>query len=807
MIDIDFNANVSSYEDIPSSLYPVLDGSFASSVAFNHQTKPIVNGALADGNGVFFTWRYPVGDNLYTKVAVGYHFQIFEGTFSADESQSATPPGPLVFEEIVNLKTALQPENRYINLLSGASGRVDIPSGLMLPGIKYTGRVRALIFSEKGDGTVGGQYFKYTEFATALTRVNNVPAALNLRINGVSNPVAVSSKDGVVFSFTFSDNDGPAYLYGIEVGTSPGGFNIWQSGTIAGGKAFSSKDFTVPYSGQALSSGIMYYWRVSVADGMSDGGWTSGNDSFQINRDLQPYSVLVGTTTIGPISPPTVADTGETLSWTFATADFGRQRGYQLVLNAISSQSGETAGTTYEILNTGIVYSTATSIPLPVLPENYLIEAKLRLRDATELHDEFVGYFYANAKPSVRNLLVDGKENPGDVASATPIFSWKFFDSSPGDWQRKYSIQVATNDRFTSLLWDTGDVTSASTSVQYGSFGAALPLTHGSYYYVRVKVSDNFSFSDYAQAFFAVNRRPNSPTLLFPSSGAYGRPDPMLNIQWLPAVPLDPDGDIVKYTIEVTDKRSSNSNWQYLAGPLDESTSSFAWDTSSVKADKDYGVRILANDGFADSDPSLGSTSPVNGSGLGFTILNHPPETPIFISPLADSVASSMLKAEWLEADPVDVDGDAAYYVLEITNNAGDPTPTYANIGIFKQGTPRALVDVSNFPDGAAYRLRLTAYDDKGEAGTARFSQVFSVVNTPVVKDVQRLGASLYVATSDGRVMRGTEAIWQLEEGLGADDNPQLKKFVEGQPSYSFGPNGLRIRSMPGDTFIMQIGN
>ena len=323
MPDIQFNdANINSYEDIPSSRYPTMPGTLPANVAFN-SPKAIVNGMVADGTGVFVTWDYPVGDNLQVEIAVGYQFQLLQGTFQEDDCQDVVPPGPIVFEEIVNLKTAMLPENRYIDLRSKTSGNVDV-SGVMVPGTNYTARVRTLVFSEKGAGTVSGEYFKYTGFGTAQIRVDNIPAAAGLRTNGLYNPAALPAADGVTFSFTFSDNDGPSYLYRVQVGTTPGGgfsANIWDSGVIFGGAALSSRDFDIPYSGQQqLVAGVAYYWRVFVSDSMVDGGWTSANESFMINPDLQPSTVLIGTVPLGSISsPPVVANTGETVSESVST--------------------------------------------------------------------------------------------------------------------------------------------------------------------------------------------------------------------------------------------------------------------------------------------------------------------------------------------------------------------------------------------------------------------------------------------------------------------------------------------------------
>lgn len=805
MDDIAFiDANINDYQDIPASLYPVLPGVPLSNVTVNRTTSPVLNGVLPVGDNVFIKWTYPAPDDLLIRVAVGYQLQIIEGTFSASQSQSISPLGPLVYQSISNFKTAVNPIDRFINLQFGSGGQADIPDGILRSGVRYTVRIRALVFSELGSGTVGSQYFKYSEWGHANFSVNTAPNAINLRVNGLVDPTALPKADGVKFSFTFNDIDGPAFLYRIQIGTTPGmsfAANVWDSGLISGGKGFGRKDISVPFAG-TLSSGVSYAWRVNVNDGLVDGGWTDANATFQINTLPTVDSLKINGTEILFTDVPTVADTGGLIEWIFADDDSDTQRAYSLRVSQISGED------VYDIVNTGNVFSSSQSVALPDLPQGGEIEVRLRVRDGVEFGEEVSGRFTVNARPETQDVRIDDLINPGDVASTTPVISWTFFDRTPGDIQRAFRIQVATDDAFSSLIWDTGEVTSAADSVIYGSTGspvvAPVALAHGAYYFFRVSLSDGTSFSDYTNGFFAINTAPNSPTLLTPSAGAYSG---NITVSWMPASPLDADGDTVLYTIEMTSRRSSNQGWEYLAGPFSSSTTTYILDTSAIKAGIDYGVRVIANDGFADSDPTLG-TSPLNTSGLGFTILNHAPSTPIFISPEIDTIASGTLRIEWLEASPVDVDGDSAFYILEMTRDASVGSPTYENIGVFNEGATKSLLDISELPDGATYKLRITAQDDKGAIGTTNYSPTFSILNSTAITDFETLGDVKYLGTSDGRIFRAVETIWDVDVDFvahGEKRMPWLNVFVAGGPTVAMQNGKLLIHSPAGSSYILRV--
>ena len=53
--------------------------------------------------------------------------------------------------------------------------------------------------------------------------------------------------------------------YQIQIGTSPGGSDLWDSG-----KVMSDRTVNVLYAGQALTTGERCYWRVRVYDGSNN---------------------------------------------------------------------------------------------------------------------------------------------------------------------------------------------------------------------------------------------------------------------------------------------------------------------------------------------------------------------------------------------------------------------------------------------------------------------------------------------------------------------------------------------------------
>ncbi|OLS42202.1 alpha-L-rhamnosidase [Bacillus sp. MRMR6] len=89
----------------------------------------------------------------------------------------------------------------------------------------------------------------------------------------------------------------------------------------------------------------------------------------------------------------------------------------------------------------------------------------------------------------VDELTCEYKKNPLGIDIKRPRISWKIQSDRRGTMQKAYQIQVANDDEFCDLIWDTGKVESAeSIHIEYEG-----PNVHSRIrYYYRVKIWDNY---------------------------------------------------------------------------------------------------------------------------------------------------------------------------------------------------------------------------------------------------------------------------------------------------------------------------
>ncbi|GAE93239.1 alfa-L-rhamnosidase [Gracilibacillus boraciitolerans JCM 21714] len=97
----------------------------------------------------------------------------------------------------------------------------------------------------------------------------------------------------------------------------------------------------------------------------------------------------------------------------------------------------------------------------------------------------------------VKDLRTEYRENPIGIDVIAPRISWKLTSDQRNVRQASYQIQVANNDIFRNILWDSGEV-----KTEDSNFIALKEVTLESRirYYFRMKVSDNHSnYSDWSE--------------------------------------------------------------------------------------------------------------------------------------------------------------------------------------------------------------------------------------------------------------------------------------------------------------------
>jgi hypothetical protein len=757
-------------------------------------------------------------------ILVGYHLQIIEGDYSSSDCNQILPddskslfqqtvlvyrragrplmdraPGTIVYEDSILVAPSDADFSRPDKLLSQSTLkiRVDIPSGVLVEGTRYTARTRCILAFPyvSGDGYEPRWYVYgngarpyFTNWGISKASVNSKPSVVNLTVNGLSNATRLVSTSGVLMGFSVKNQDGPKARYRVQVGSvTYGQFvpSMWDSNWVILTDGIGTVDVSIPYQGRALKTGVAYSWRVRSNDGLADGDW-SDTKTFSINDPARIRSLKVGGTEVLFGRVPKAPADGAVVTWVYYDKESVGQKYYKLFYR--QDDWGNEKETSAK--------SDITTVTLPEVEAGRQVFLRLVVSDGIE-ETTASGSFISNTAASITRILIEGQENPVTITTATPTLAWVYQDID-SEAQAGYQLQVSDEPEFNTLMWDTGQQMSPVNSVVYGSFGSPTPLVHGTYF-VRMSVYDGVSWSDFSgsvAAFFAYNQAPTSPVIVQPASGTYSG---AIEVRWLPAT--DPDGDELTYQIEVTNQRSSNRGWTLLVGPLPSTQTSYWIGAADLPSGDDYGIRVIASDGMANSDPTLGSTSQK------FFIANHAPTTPVFATPTSGQVVRQSMRVEWIEADPVDVDGDVAYYILEITDDASSSSPTWRHLGTFGAGTKSYVFNTSEYDNGNDYQFRITAYDEHGLTGDVNLSAKFVIDVTSIANDVVFLDGTTFLTTSDGRILRVRNASWQVDEDWSGERSPRdFELFMTSGGSFQVVDGELRFTSPFGQTTIMREG-
>jgi len=688
------------------------------------------------------------------------------------------------------------------NAAVGTELFIDLPTSVLESEKEYTFSLRVTITSNhrweywqqqtgRWDHYQCPQYVANSSssgWATLDGVVNEIPVVSDVSTNGEASPKLVH-EGTALFMFRVDDDDGPALNYWIESGImTPSGFMLEKEFSAELGRIVGGRDFSITYDGSKTSN-VQYAWRVRADDEYPYGdGVTSWSplNYFRFNALAHVNSLEMGGEELLTGIEQTIGSQDVLVEWNYVDPEGAAQTAYRLVLTPSSGSP-----ITYE--NS----TAASSFTIPLIPPgSYTVT--FSVKDDIEYGIVSTGRIISNARPRATSLKVEDEVNPSDVTTATPTIKWTFRDDDADDTQQKYRIQVATDSSFQNLVWDTGQVTGATDNVVYGTavpspIVAPVALTHQKYYF-RVQVYDGVSWSSFdvdGYGSFYVNNPPGDPTLSSPSSGTYAG---TLTVTWTEAVPPDDDSDEVSYVIEMTDNFSEDKGWTQVAGPIPEGTTSWEISLAQRPSGDDYAIRIIATDGIATSDPSNGGTSPR------FGVEDHAPTTPTFVAPASGSTSAHRIVAEWQEADPVDVDGDAVLYRIWITLDGGS---SWTIVDTVPAGNTRAVIEAGDYDNGTV-QLRMQAIDQNGSTGSYKYSDEFQLDNSAAATDFETLNGIRYVSTIDGRLRKIVGRNWTLEQPWTYGPPTEFEAFSEGNPSVTVKDGKMYIAPKTGSTFILR---
>jgi hypothetical protein len=301
---------------------------------------------------------------------------------------------------------------------------------------------------------------------------------------------------------------------------------------------------------------------------------------------------------------------------------------------------------------------------------------------------------------TVLTLTLPG-QNQNNVLNHTPTFRWSAKLGYPGDFQSKFQMQVGTDNEWSTVeMWDSGEMSSADTTVVY----AGATLLDGATYFARVRIENGFVWSDWYLTTFRMNTPPAAPTPLRPISDVLTAYKPKLYI----ANSVDAEGDSpLIYAFEIfsdsllTTLVASNT---YVPGTSD----STAWTCNiNLSYDTRYWWRANATDNLELGPYSAVSTFIVQGAPLA-------PTAPVALSPIDTGgwpVFNLNPTFDWSDAtDPNPV--DTLTYRLRIgTDSLFFSAVNYNNLPVSEYTPSTALLY------NKQYWWRVTAQDNTGLTG------------------------------------------------------------------------------------------
>ena len=226
---------------------------------------------------------------------------------------------------------------------SGLQNMTSTPIGSYSPEISYSGTTLTLN---------GATYYWRIRFvdnygyvgawsATANFQMNNIPTATNPKTNGQTNPSKVPMTPYFTAVFNDADTSATGTHYEVEVNTASnfGGTVMWDSGQTAHSPAISNggTSSNITYGGSALSSGVLYYWRIRFWDNAGTPSNWSTTSNF---RTTTPPSSPTGLLVDGQTNPTGLSTFTPTFSAIHNDLNNDSATHYEIEVNSSSAFNG-----------------------------------------------------------------------------------------------------------------------------------------------------------------------------------------------------------------------------------------------------------------------------------------------------------------------------------------------------------------------------------------------------------------------------------------------------------------------------------
>ncbi len=487
------------------------------------------------------------------------------------------------------------------------------------------------------------------------------------------------------------DPDGEPLAYDFEVYSDAGlTTQVFAASAVPGGEALTR---WVPEG--ALTENTMYWWRARASDAHVSSAWTDAKAFFvdQANE--------------GPLAPTAHFPNGDvdTLRPTF-TAD------------ATLDPEGDAFIYTFEVATdadfTDPVTYTSPSPEWQVaddLSPGQTYFWRVRADDEFGVSGPYsdvlsFSIIQINTLPS--SVAISYPAEGAVLDSAATTIQWGSAQD-PDEDAITYQIQVATDQRFSDVVFEDGAV--AETSIDVDG------LQEDTRYFVRVRANDGTGYGYYTGSYFSINAENAAPARgwsVYPADGSRFAPG---SITLTFGYGEDPEGDAIEYRADVySDEARTELVTSLSASPGAGPTVSADFDAPEVATTYYWTTTVIDAYG-AESETSEPWSFIVD------VAENLAPKAPLLLGPYSEAAAGTE-SVELVVANATDPEGDSLSYTFEVYADAEVQTKIWeTSVGEGLEGRTLARVDAELEADAVYY---WTAFVEDTEGNRSASTEVGS---------------------------------------------------------------------------------